>query len=159
MVVYNCWTGTSGLERWTGIVESSIYPIWRFINLECDPKRMCTHMNGNSMVGVQYFALYTHAFYKHGNYSQHSIHTGWCRRFYDYYTIVNKDKNKHTQKLKSPGHMYMHMYVCWDQWHVGTVDWNCDSHTGGFFKINPSSQGLPLQSWIHDALISCHSFS
>ena len=54
-VVYNHWTGTSGLEWWTGIVESSIHPIRHFTNLKCDPKCMRTRMNVDCMVGVQYF--------------------------------------------------------------------------------------------------------
>ena len=70
----------AGLERvdWnggTGIVESSIYPIWHFTNLECDPKRMHTCMNVNSRLACNIFALY--ACFCQTQYSQHSTYIHW----------------------------------------------------------------------------------
>ena len=117
---WNEWTGT--VDWNSGIIhipllsfyQSQTWPDWR---------STCIHTwirMWTVWLACNIFALY--ASFCQTQYSQHSIYTGWCR----HYTIVNK--NKHIQKLQSPGYMYIQvMYVRWDQWYVGTVNWNCDS--------------------------------
>ena len=67
---------------------------------------MRTRMNVNSIVGVQYICD-IHMLCQ----TRSSQHTGWCQALYDYYTIVNKDKNKHNYAQTSISRLHVHVYV------------------------------------------------